>query len=42
MGNIGIALGAGKAFSAPAWFILVIMFFALSGIKHLIAKRGEN
>ncbi|MDQ0192528.1 hypothetical protein [Paenibacillus wynnii] len=38
MGNIGIALGGGKAFSAPAWFILLILVFAVIGINRFINK----
>ncbi|MFC3745722.1 hypothetical protein [Paenibacillus sp. GCM10012306] len=41
MGNVGIALGGGKAFSAPAWFILVLISLAVIGINHLI-KRAKN
>jgi hypothetical protein len=41
MGNVGIALGGGKAFSAPAWFILLIIYFAVIGINRLI-KKGRN
>jgi|GEM_PF-5576270 hypothetical protein len=40
MGNVGIALG-GKAFSAPAWFILVIIGLAVIGINHAI-KMVKN
>lgn len=38
MDNVGIALGGGKAFSAPAWFILVLIVLAVIGIKHVIKK----
>jgi hypothetical protein len=38
MGNIGIVLGGGKAFSAPAWFILLIIGFTVIGINHAIKK----
>ncbi|WP_268794478.1 hypothetical protein [Paenibacillus sp. DMB20] len=38
MGNVGIALGGGKAFSAPAWFILVLICLAIIGINHVIKK----
>lgn len=41
MGNVGIALGSGKAFSAPAWFILLIIYFAVIGINCLI-KKAKN
>ncbi|WP_281367035.1 hypothetical protein [Paenibacillus phytorum] len=41
MGNVEIALGGGKAFSAPAWFILVIIGFAVIGAKHLM-KKAKN
>ncbi|SDD44916.1 hypothetical protein SAMN02799630_03409 [Paenibacillus sp. UNCCL117] len=41
MGNVGIALGGGKAFSAPAWFILVIIGLAVIGINHVI-QRTKN
>ena len=38
MGNLGIALGSGKAFSAPAWFILLIISLAFIGFNHVIKK----
>ncbi|MHA2854209.1 hypothetical protein ACXZ7E_09480 [Paenibacillus lautus] len=38
MGNVGIALGGGKAFSAPAWFILILIGLAVIGINHVIKK----
>lgn len=38
MGNIGIALCGGKAFSVPAWFILLILGFAVIGINHAMKK----
>lgn len=38
MGNVGIALGGGKAFSAPAWFILVLIGLAVIGINQVIKK----
>jgi hypothetical protein len=38
MGNVGIALGGGKAFSAPAWFILLIIGFAAIGINRVYKK----
>ena len=41
MGNVGIALGGGKAFSAPAWFILLIIYLAVIGIKYAI-KKAQN
>jgi hypothetical protein len=41
MGNVGIALGDGKAFSAPAWFVLLIIYFAVIGISRLI-KKAKN
>ncbi|WP_276614194.1 hypothetical protein [Paenibacillus favisporus] len=41
MGNVGIALGGGKAFSAPAWFILLIIGLAVFGINRLI-KKAKN
>ena len=41
MDNVGIALGGGKAFSAPAWFILVIIGFAIIGINHVV-KKAKN
>ncbi|WP_274520913.1 hypothetical protein [Paenibacillus alvei] len=41
MGNVGIAIGGGKAFYAPAWFILVIIGFAVIGLNHVI-KRAKN
>lgn len=41
MGNVGIALGGGKAFSAPAWFILVIIGLAVIGLNYVI-KRAKN
>ena len=41
MGNVGIALGGGKAFSAPAWFVLLIIGLAFIGIKHMIKKASS-
>ncbi|MDR5001118.1 hypothetical protein [Brevibacillus parabrevis] len=41
MGNIGIALGGRKAFSAPIWSILLIIGFAALGIRQAI-KRTKN
>ncbi|WDQ30465.1 hypothetical protein PTQ21_18680 [Paenibacillus marchantiae] len=38
MGNVGIALGGGKAFSAPALLVLLIIFFTIIGIGHILKK----
>lgn len=38
MGNIEIALGGGTGFSAPAWFVLLILNTAVIGINRLIKK----
>lgn len=38
MGNIGIALGGGKAFSAPAWFVLLIIVLSIIAISHMLKK----
>ncbi|WP_280818635.1 hypothetical protein [Paenibacillus ihuae] len=38
MGKIEIALGGGIGFSAPAWFILLILNSAIMGIDRLIKK----
>lgn len=38
MGNIGIAFGGGRAFSAPAWFVLLIIVLIIVGLNHIINK----
>jgi len=39
MGNVGIAFGGGKAFSAPAWFILLVAVLAVIGVKKLLKNN---
>lgn len=38
MGSVGIALGGGKAFAAPAWLIMAVVVLAFIGAKKLIKK----
>lgn len=39
MGNVGIALGSGKAFAAPAWLVMAVAVLAYIGLKSLIKKK---
>lgn len=39
MGNVGIALGGGRAFAAPAWLMLIVIVLAIVGARKLTKNK---